>query len=477
MTETDLTSSPDIQGIFFRGYVKLDQAAYGFFRVTDRALFQDWLSGMLKEGAITSAKDKQPADNVINRMNIAFTSAGMSTLLAAGYIAESYDHSFAAGMVVPERSRILGDTEANDPKNWDWGAKQDEIHGVLMSFATSKDIAEERLLAALCQVNGADCVHRTFGHLEDDNREPFGFKDGVSQPIIKGTKRAKKVARENPDEARVSIVEAGELIMGYPDGTGEIPRSPATSAGLDPDGILDTHPEWKDRRDLGKNGSYLVFRQLAQDTVGFWDYLSETASGEDGDTALELAEKMIGRRKDGEAMEQDPAKKPRDNNSFDFSKDRAGLQCPIGSHVRRSNNRAVNIKSEKLSLDVTMRHRILRRARIFDDNNGQTGLQFMCFNASIVRQFEFVQSAWCNNSFFQGLQKEVDPIVGTHRPAKLGAPEIDRYTIPQEPYRKILKKVPQFVTVKGGAYFFLPSLKALQFISQTVKANADQPAL
>ena len=125
-----------------------------------------------------------------------------------------------------------------------------------------------------------------------------------------------------------------------------------------------------------------------------------------------------------------------------------------------------------MSLDVTLRHRILRRARIFVEKDGETGLQFICFNASIVRQFEFVQSAWCNNAFFQGLQKEVDPIIGTHRPAHERTPEIDRFTIPRDPYRRVMEKVPQFVTVKGGAYFFMPSMPALKFIAQSFKAEA-----
>ena len=130
----------------------------------------------------------------------------------------------------------------------------------------------------------------------------------------------------------------------------------------------------------------------------------------------------------------------------------------------------MNIKNSKVSLEVTLRHRILRRARVFDED-GETGLQFMCFNASIVRQFEFVQSAWCNNAFFQSLQKEVDPIIGTPRAARLGVDDVDRFSIPREPYRRVLEKLPQFVTVRGGAYFFMPGLPALRFIAQSSRAE------
>ena len=471
MAETDLTASPDIQGIFFRGYVKLDQAAYGFFRITDRIAFQDWLRQMLDDDLITTAKDRQPAEGVKNRMNIAFSAPGLQTLLAAGYLADGYDHAFAAGITSPQRNRILGDVDANDPGKWDWGGRE-PVHGVLMSFATTTDIAKARLLTALCQENGADCTHTTFGHLEPDQREPFGFKDGVSQPVIAGTKRAEYLKRNNPKEAAVSILPAGELLLGYADGTGKPPRTPATSAGLDPDGLLDPHPVWHDRRDLGKNGTYLVFRQLEQHTKAFWDYVEKTATGEGDDTPKRLAEKMVGRGIDGEGLAPGKHDTRETNNDFDFTDDRDGLHCPIGSHVRRGNNRAVNIKNAKVSLDVTLRHRILRRARIFKDEDGATGLQFMCFNASIVRQFEFVQSAWCNNSMFQGLQKEVDPIIGTPRAARLGVPDVDRFTIPRSPYRRVLENLPQFVTVRGGAYLFMPGMQALRFMAQTCRAEA-----
>ncbi|ABV93184.1 peroxidase [Dinoroseobacter shibae DFL 12 = DSM 16493] len=467
MIYPDLSNSPNIQGIFFRGYVKLDHTAYGMFRVTDRLAFQDWLSKLLKADGITSAAERQPDAGVVNRMNIAFTAAGLKALLQDGFMGESYDHSFTGGMVAPERSRILGDVEVNAPQTWDWGC-HDDIHGVLMSFAPSREVAETRLRDCLSANNGAECTHVTFGRLEHTQHEPFGFKDGISQPVLDGTPRAKKLRTERPDEARVSIVPPGELILGYADSTGALPETPATSAGLDPLGILPPHPEWSERRDFGKDGSYLVLRTLKQDTDAFWNYCNDAATGEGEDTPIALAEKMVGRRINGDAMA--PNATPEDNNSFDFTDDRDGKHCPIGSHVRRSNNRAVNIQSADVSLDVTMRHRILRRARIYEDA-GETGLQFICFNASIVRQFEFMQSAWCNNAFFQGLQKEVDPIIGTHRQAAFGLDAIDRYTIPRSPYRRVLKKLPQFVTVKGGAYFFMPSLAALRFVAQSCRAE------
>lgn len=466
MTFPDLSKSPDIQGIFFRGYKQLDGAAYGLFQVTDPVTFQDWLGHALANDQISSAAHGQPDHGNAKRMNIAFTALGLQTLLGAGYMPDDYDHAFTGSMITPERSRILGDLDANAPARWKWGG-QNDMHGLLMCFAADLATAEADLRAALDASHGVQLCHVTSGRMAPNQREPFGFRDGIAQPVLDGTPRQKMLAQHRPKEAALMVVPPGELVLGYRDGTGRLPETPATSAGLDPDGILPPHPIRPERRDFGKNGSYLVFRQLAQHTDLFWDYVNRVATGTGEDTAQALAEKMVGRKMDGTPLAPEPDD---GNNAFDFSDDVKGLHCPVGSHVRRSNNRAVNTKDPKLSLEVSMRHRILRRARVFEED-GEVGLQFFCFNASIVRQFEFIQSAWCNNPFFQGLQKEVDPIIGTPRAARLGVDQIDRFTIPRRPYRRVLEETPQFVTLRGGAYFFMPGLPALRFLAQAARAE------
>ena len=90
----------------------------------------------------------------------------------------------------------------------------------------------------------------------------------------------------------------------------------------------------------------------------------------------------------------------------------------------------------------------------------ERGLMFMCINANIERQFEFVQQTWINNPSFNGLYDERDPIFGNS-----GSQATGSMTIPRQPVRRRLTGLGGFVTVRGGAYFFLPSIKALHYLA------------
>ena len=124
-------------------------------------------------------------------------------------------------------------------------------------------------------------------------------------------------------------------------------------------------------------------------------------------------------------------------------------------------------------------HRILRRGREYggglspDDalqpapsNELERGLHFLCLNANISRQFEFLQSAWMSSTKFAGLTGESDPLVGM-RHAIPGCPVTNNFVIPREgTVRRRVTGLPQFVTVRGGAYFFLPGLRAVQYFAR-----------
>jgi Dyp-type peroxidase family len=230
------------------------------------------------------------------------------------------------------------------------------------------------------------------------------------------------------------------------------------------------------------NGSYLVSRQLRQNVHQFRNYLAEHAPGKfAGDTAqasVALASKMVGRWPSGAPLVKAPHTddpKLADDNDFLFvrSGDADGFKCPIGSHVRRSNPRdALDPQpGSDRSIEVGKRHRIIRRGRAYGapvaesmdpaeiigkpDDRQERGLQFICFNTQIGRQFEFIQHTWVNSPKFDGLYEDDDPLMGDR-----GATEVNRggaFTVQHEPVRKRVTGMPRFVSVLGAATSSCPA--------------------
>jgi cytochrome P450/deferrochelatase/peroxidase EfeB len=167
-----------------------------------------------------------------------------------------------------------------------------------------------------------------------------------------------------------------------------------------------------------------------------------------------------------------------DNDFRHGTDDPQGLACPIVSHVRKSNPRDSFRPGSPLQLEINNRHRILRRGRTYQSANGEdAGTFFMCFNANIERQFEFIQQTWSNSRTFSGLRNCPDPIISAKT-------DHDRFILPTSDlvFSLPLDARPQqdsghakvhadFVKVVGGGYFFLPSLQALRFIARPVRTN------
>jgi hypothetical protein len=97
------------------------------------------------------------------------------------------------------------------------------------------------------------------------------------------------------------------------------------------------------------------------------------------------------------------------------------------------------------------------------DDGQPRGIHFFCVNASIRGQFEFVQQEWVNNPRFNGVVSNRDPLSGDNDP--LASAPSAMY-IPGRPEGLRTESLPRFVTVRGGAYFFLPSLTALRYLAE-----------
>ena len=103
-----------------------------------------------------------------------------------------------------------------------------------------------------------------------DGIEPFGFVDGISQPLLDWERKRPARDGERADYSNLSCL--GEYLLGYPNEYGgytDRPLLDAARAGA----RLPRAEDAPDRADLGRNGSYLVLRQLRQDVHGFWHFV------------------------------------------------------------------------------------------------------------------------------------------------------------------------------------------------------------
>lgn len=469
----------DIQGFIKNGYNYLEYGYYVLINISDANQFKTWLQTHID--TITPAN----ATELTTAFNIAFTRTGLEKLNLPESSLSSFSREWFENMVTPERSYRLGDTQHNNPDQWQWGSPATKSIDTLFMgfFDTSK--AAKQWLEGLEAIEGIEVVHSISPNKLPNSKEHFGFRDGISQPTIKGLHKTKE---------KFNALAPGEFILGHKNEYDETPDCPTIDTELD--NHLQLKPGKSGKSLLGYNGSYLVFRQLQQDVHSFWQYVDEQSKDEYNKShpqqRLLFASKMVGRWPNGKIIKQGATAQPSTGisngpeNNFTFEKDKKGFGCPIGSHIRRSNPRATldGQKDAKDALTTANRHRILRRGRpygkplassmqaedILDKGNDELerGLLFLCLNSDIARQFEFVQQTWLNNSKFRSLYTEVDPISGVKPDAELSSG--NHFTIQGKPFRHRLRQVPPFITVKGGAYFFLPSVRALKFLS-TLKDN------
>ena len=460
----DLT---DIQGMITRGYGKLYETAYFLLNVQDATKAKAWLQIILPQ--VDSADHSVKSERTLH---VAFGANGLRALGLDDENINNFPIAFREGIATENRNRILGDYGPSAPENWRWGAGNDEQ--ILLIFH-AKDIAsiegfmlEQRNL--ITQNGGLTIHHEMKGYLREDNKEPFGFHDGISQPVIKGS------GRKGPEN---DIVETGEFLLGYKNEHGQYPDSPKLKMDQGDTTLLADDPEGSGKKDLGKNGTFMVFRQMEQHVDKFWDAMDAHTKNPDGSTneaaKVKLASKCVGRWPSGASLVNFPDADPggsHENDDFGYAdQDPDGLKCPFGSHLRRSNPRdAFRWYDKKQSLKITRRHRIIRRGRTYESpvdkatGEAEIGLQFICFNASLELQFEFIQHVWSNNNQMRNLTNDIDVIIGS--PLE-GNPHNSRgqFTVQNEPVNEFYEGWDSFVTVKGGAYFFFPSISVLKYLS------------
>jgi deferrochelatase/peroxidase EfeB len=232
------------------------------------------------------------------------------------YAGPTFPFAFVEGMTKDYRLRILGDLDANSPENWRWG-KESPDTAVLIYGRSEGSVADLKTkVLAECTTAGMSSPHEIpLQPVTEDKTEPFGFTDGISQPVIRGTYKSLR----NADP--IHIVEPGEMVLGYPDNRGYIPPSPTLLPNSDPGNKLPLLGAPNDfsrsvadtTRDVGFNGSFLVIRELEQDVKGFEDYcnaeaarLKKRLSAPYHVTSEYIGAKLVGRWKDGSSIVRQP---------------------------------------------------------------------------------------------------------------------------------------------------------------------------
>ncbi|HEV7484637.1 MAG TPA: peroxidase [Thermoanaerobaculia bacterium] len=472
----------DVQGIVISSYKYHECASYLLLQIDDPVATKRWLAG-ISARVTTSVK---PPDNARppRNLNLAITYSGLHKFAVPDDVLLTFSFPFVDGMHSDRRARILGDTGSNEPAQWWWGNAKRPVDIILMLYAADEtDIDNyEKEESTLASSRGITVLEMLRAGRQPDTKEHFGFNDGVGQPAIDGTEQYE---RQLARTGHVTPLPPGEFLMSYEDAYGNMAPSPAVDAALDAGNLLPRSGDGDIKsktHDLGRNGSYMVFRQLEQDVAAFWRFCDEATKNGDGSSEPiardQLGAKFVGRWRSGTplvlAPDRDTWTDPKTLNpvnDFDYSSDANGFGCPIGAHMRRANPRNSLGATPEEGLLTANRHRIMRRGRSYGvrlsegdahpmiDDGKKRGLHFICFNSDLQRQFEFVQQTWINNPQFGGLHNEVDPLIGDQGSCS------SLMTIQADPLRSRIKNMCRFVTTRGGAYAFLPGLRALRWIA------------
>lgn len=513
----DEAARKDVQGNIFPGFNK-DYQHFLFYRIGNKRAAKKWLRWL---APLISSMDEVLAFNRMYRtlrfrlgtkevpikatwVNIAFSCAAIEKLTAKETCREFGEESFRQGLAA--RSEYLGDpTRPGAPGNkrkWVVGGSPDKEADILVIAASDhpKLLAEMvELIKTEAGANKLELIFQQAGETLPGNlkgHEHFGFKDGISQPGVRG--RVSEIPDDyltpryiQPADERSRLfarpgqplVYPGQFLLGMDRQNPEDFFAPA--------GAADNFPKW------AKYGSYLVCRRLRQDVRAFWEFAVTTAAGLNF-SPEQFAAMLVGRHPSGAPVMRTPASDIPDlgaddlaNNLFLFDddtpasnlipipgypgdtypparQDMLGSVCPHFSHVRKINPRDSATDLGKTSdglIRMIMRRGIPFGPPVAGVKNPSTrlwkkerGLMFICYQSSIEDQFEFLIRRWANSKTQPNFGGH-DPVIGQEGSQGSRERFID---VPQKDgSSKRITVDTEWVIPTGGGYFFAPPISAI----------------
>jgi Dyp-type peroxidase family len=454
----------DIQGNSLAGFNK-DHQAFLLVRIRDAAGARAWLRTLVPRlsplAEVQSFNDlrrsmiarlgREPRSLAVTWINVALSARGIGLLKKEGDEPLD-DDAFNVGLA-GGRSEVLGDPP--DRSGWKFGGTDATTADALVIVASDsaphlRTVVRE--LRASIKAAKQNLLFVQEGHTlkgELRGHEHFGFRDGVSQPGVRGVTQTPKPGQP--------MIWPGQFVLGLPRQDDANPDHP-----LDPLPC----PDW------ARNGSFVVLRRLRQDVDGFWNAMKEEAArigaGAEfpGIDATRLAAMLVGRWPSGAPFVLSPrADNPDLSRSNDFTfgdTDKFPPVCPFAAHIRKVNPRADPVEGG--GPRSTLTRRFLRRGIPYIDSPSDRGLIFVSYQSSTQNQFEFVSRQWVSRADLPvvppaGGISGFDPIIG--QDAGNGR-ERTAILFGSTGMAVPVKLPHDFVVPTGGGYFFSPSISTLR---------------
>lgn len=461
----------DLQGNILRGYRHKPHVRYLILGVAEPSTARRWLAASVSgrgDGVPQITSGDWGANRPDTCFNIGLTYEGLRALGTPSASLGMFPNEFVEGMTASALK--LGDVGPSAPENWPEPFNEPKrIHLIATIYAENVEQLNEVQKRALPDEKALRLLGIREGCTFPDDRDRvhFGYRDNITQPRFEEVHDPER----HPD--RQPMAPLGTMLLGHPTNL---------------EGLMWRVPP---PVELGHNGTFNAFRVLKQDVAGFEKYLDQAASdllkhprvdellppgaeakigeGLSRPAALReiVAANLCGRWRDGTplALSADAPDPKADLTDFDY----VGVgdsRCPHGAHIRRCNPRGGQI----VQRIANNSRRLVRRgvpygppydpAKPREGDEPERGLLGNFIGASLGAQFEAMSSDWLN----LGLQ---DPrITGSNDPIS-GAndPGTSWFDLPLKSGGTIrLRGLPQFVWTRGGAYTFLPSLKAIHYL-------------